>query len=453
MEKWGIWGLGVVGKSVIRHLSASGYELSVYDSRTFSQEELNFLATHQVKIYPPSEKERFIQDQDRIVPSPGIDASSLLPSRHVLELDLFMKSWKKPLIAVTGSLGKTTLVTALDQIIKAHSLSVATGGNIGTPMLDLLAVQDISDYGLLELSSFQLEYSDSCIPDLAIWTTFHPNHLDRHKTLDDYFMAKYRFIEHQTPQQKALVPLNLSTKLRTVTNRSFSFFSPDPVTPSTRDLLQLGDVHYTLDQDTLIKTLIRFDGIAQSSKILIQQSNNPLHQETWLCALAACDLLGLTQDNLLVLPDLTTVEHRLEMVGSYKGMLLYNDSKSTIIESTIAAVHKLFLSNRPIHLLLGGLSKGVDRTQGIHLLAHHVKTVACFGKEAQQLHTLCTELGIDSSCHSTLLEALKVCVENAQPEDTILLSPGGSSYDLYKNFEERGNHFKALVQELQANSL
>ena len=450
MEKWGIWGLGVVGKSVIRYLSSSGCQLSVFDDRSLNQEELNFLKTHQVTIFPPSSKGRFLQDSHFIVPSPGVDASNIPSAKRRGELDLFNQSWKKPLIAVTGSLGKTTLVTALTEILTAHSLTISTGGNIGTPMLDLVSEQAGISYGLLELSSFQLEYARLCAPDLAIWTTFHPNHLDRHKTIDEYFMAKYRILEFQNVSQKALVPFSLNSQLRALTKRPLVFFSADNISKSMVAALNEQDVLYTLDQQTLVKTSKTEDNKTFSTRISISQKNNPLHTETWLCALAALDILGLTENNQLIIPELSAVPHRLEFVGTYNDILLYNDSKATIIESTIAAVSKL--SAQPIHLILGGLSKGVDRSKNLSMLKNSVKSVACFGKEAQQLHTLCKSLAIASTVHENLPDAFIACVKIAQAQETILLSPGGSSYDLYKNYEERGNHFKFLIKELTQKS-
>ena len=121
----------------------------------------------------------------------------------------------------------------------------------------------------------------------------------------------------------------------------------------------------------------------------------------------------------------------------------YNDSKATTTASTLAAVKKLY--HRPLHLFLGGLSKGVDRTSFVAQLKDQVKYIYCFGKEAYMLHDMCNTYNIPSTPFATLTQAVEACIKKIEPHDCVLLSPAGSSYDLYNNFEHRGNHFKELI--------
>lgn len=137
------------------------------------------------------------------------------------------------------------------------------------------------------------------------------------------------------------------------------------------------------------------------------------------------------------------LEHRIEKIGTYNDIEIYNDSKATIMESTIAALDTL--QGKSVILLLGGISKGVDRKPALTKIKNKVKKIVCFGSEAHALHTHAQNLSIESSSFSTLEDAYSYALLHAKKEDTILFSPGGASYDLFKNYEERGNYFKKLV--------
>lgn len=452
MKKYGIWGLGVVGKSYVRFLHAQGHTLSLHDSRALTADEEAFLKEYNVRYYSAQEQAAFFRDNDFIAPSPGI---SLVPAKEYLdkmvhELDLFGPRWQKPLIAVTGSLGKTTLVTLLASLFKANEIPVATGGNIGIPMLDLLAIQKDVEYGLLELSSFQLEYTKAFAPSLAIITNLYPNHLDRHGTLEAYLLAKAQIFKKQYPEQKILVPLSLVKQIRTLTERPCIYFSAEEPSTQMLQLLKTGDVLYTLEENTLSRRRAISAHEIHTTKVPLRHAlaerGASLLPETWLTLLAVSDIVGLLSSHAFTVPECAPLEHRIEFLGTYGGKLFYNDSKSTIVEATRAAV--LTLRPRKIHLLLGGISKGVDRGPLIEDLKTYVTSTVCFGKEAQALQASCERSGIPTSAHETLEGALKACVDKAQKDDVILLSPSGASYDLYKDYQERGRHFKKLVQEL-----
>jgi UDP-N-acetylmuramoylalanine-D-glutamate ligase len=170
------------------------------------------------------------------------------------------------------------------------------------------------------------------------------------------------------------------------------------------------------------------------------------YQQNWLVILAASDMLGLLNkaDQSFSLPDLTLPQHRLDKIPTKKGITFYNDSKSTIIESTLAAVNHL--KDQRIHLLLGGLSKGVDRTAYIPQFKDKVASITCFGAESETLYKACIAANIPALKDQTLQGAFNQCTTRAQPGDTVLLSPAGSSYDLYKIYTERGDDFVKLVR-------
>ncbi len=450
MKHYGIWGFGAVGVSVARFLSQQGHKLSVYDVRTLSTEEIMFLAELGAHLYKPSEFEQFLAETELIIPSPGVDTSQATGrATFVQELDLFTPRWHKPLIAVTGSLGKTTLVTVLDKILTANASRVALGGNIGTPLLDLLEEQTEADYGLIELSSFQLEYARPFAPTLAVITNFYANHLDRHGSLDLYLRAKCKIVTGQRADQKALIPLQLAKQIRTISDRPCAYFSAKQPTEQQLKQLKENDVLYTLDGSTLLRMTFTDSNIHTTQiplSVSHTQRGSALLPETWLTLLAIADMIGLLGSETFRVPKLSTLEHRLEYVGEIDGKIVYNDSKSTIFEATQAAVASL--APKKIHLLLGGQSKGVDRTKLLGQLKGSIASALCFGEEADILSESCKGYGLVSSSHKTLDEALTASLRAAQSQEVILLSPAGASFDLYKNYKERGTHFKSLVREL-----
>lgn len=447
-QKIGIWGLGVVGKSVVKHVANHNCLLQVTDKRHPSEEEAQLLYKHNATYVPYENLVEFLEHNDIIIPSPGIDLRPYSQFAHkwVTELDLFYKAWHKPIIAVTGTIGKTSIVHLLTKILEHYEIKPATGGNIGLGMLDLISHKENYDTALLELSSFQLEHTTTFTPDIAVWTNLYPNHLDRHGSLEDYFNAKYKLIARQQVDQQALINWQLASDVlaqKESSERSFSFFCSTEVTDQELASLRSQDILYRLnDKQQVLKHT--FTG----QQVLFDTSHLPplSYKANWLILIALCDMLFLSLEKLITLTNLDIPPHRLSLVATRNGVQFYNDSKSTIPQATLAAVDQLH--HAPIHLLLGGVSKGVDRKPLIAQLCNKVATIACFGGEAQELYNECIAQGIPASAHTTLEEACTTCIKNAQSGDIILLSPAGASFDLFKNYQERGERFEHIVKSL-----
>ena len=176
------------------------------------------------------------------------------------------------------------------------------------------------------------------------------------------------------------------------------------------------------------------------------RTDNPIsYPANWQIIEAASNILNLKIDNINF-DDLNLPDHRLDLVATINGIEFYDDSKSTIGEATLAAVEKL--KDRPIILFIGGLSKGVDRSNLIKNLYGKVSQVICFGAEAEKLYSSCQENKIISSAHKTLEDGFQFALKKAQPESRILFSPAGSSYDLFKDYKDRGKKFRELVQKI-----
>lgn len=450
-NKIGIWGFGVVGKSLVKYLSKLSYQIEVLDKKDLESQDSNYLKNLNIKFSKQVDQKdiiKFLENNDYIIPSPGIDLRPYqdFNSKFLTELDIFYEFWNKKIISVTGTLGKTSVVHLLNKILQNYNIPVATGGNIGLAMLDLLEEKDQSEYALLELSSFQLEHIKKFKSDIAIWTNFYPNHLDRHGTLDEYFNAKLNIILNQENNQKALIPLELQDAIlgnQKLQERSLCFFSQENI--KDFNLIRNQDIVYFFDtKENIIKKYFNKNLVN-----LISINNLPQisYKSNWVILVSICDMLELNLDLLKNLSNLDLPAHRLDLIDTINGTEFYNDSKSTIPQATLAAVEQL--NNKNIILFVGGISKGVDRSAFLKNLENKVKTVIFFGSEAQELFEKSKNLNIIANKFENLNQAFDYTTKIMSPGDKILFSPAGASFDLFKNYQERGEKFIELVKNFK----
>lgn len=454
--KIGIWGFGIVGQSIFRYLEAqSDYNLAVYDGQILFED----CSIPTARVTNFCDLTDFLEECDLIYPSPGIDLAPYqkYQSKFRSELDLFYQNWHKPIIAITGSLGKTTLTTLLANVLNQACLKTVAAGNLGLGMCDVLGL----DYEqvVLELSSFQLELAREFAPDIAIWTNLYPNHLDRHKTLQAYAQAKAQIFLRQNNSQIALLPISLLSELHRL--------GLNVVDLKSQIYLFGTEPELNLLDDFLAKIKIKIMGvfILQAGKVLLLNNFFSKNRQSVLVAnLDFFKKIETYEINLVILAavcylqkvilpaDLifSTIPHRVEKFYTTANQIVfYNDSKSTIGQATLAAVHKL--ADRPIILFLGGISKGVDRSGLIKDLVGKVSTVICFGAEASVLHEMCQIQKINSMQFHNLELAIDYCLKIACSGDQVLFSPSGASFDLFSDYVQRGECFKKLVQQKFCN--
>ena len=213
-SKIGIWGFGVVGKSILSFLTSlpnKEYQISILEQRSLTPLEQELIKGHNALLVDQKFLHQFLEMNDYIIASPGVDLTPYkdFQEKWITELDLFSAVNKTPVIAVTGSVGKTSIVTLLTGLLNAFNKRACAIGNIGTPMLDLLtdATNNTYDFFVMELSSFQLEHAKYFKPNIAIITNLIANHLDRHKTLENYLIAKGSLLKNQTEENIAIIPM------------------------------------------------------------------------------------------------------------------------------------------------------------------------------------------------------------------------------------------------------
>ncbi len=461
-KRIGIWGFGIVGKSALRFFRSGTYgnnhAIAIFDERSLTPEEQALIKEHNATQY--TSRDTFLAECDQILVSPGID---LRPYEHIAhkciaELDLFTHYFKKPTIAITGTVGKTTIAALLSNILSAidqkspYSGKVACIGNVGIGMLEILDSQDSYDAAVVELSSFQLTNQDSFAPNLAIWTNIYPNHLDRHGTMDDYFDAKYNICAHQSSDAHAIISYEVCTNPRFASlsknlKSKLWVSAKEPLNSQQKEQLPLGCHIIYPHQGTIWLTGRDED----KPKALITHDLLPTvgYRENLQYIVTALFALGIdvpgAVEHIRAHPAILTSNkdevsaHRLELFASIEGVDFYNDSKATIIEATQAAITKLSEYNRPIILILGGISKGVDRSSLIPFIEKHqqIKHIVSFGKEPLEIGTYV----------ATLEEAVRTVMKYAVTGDQVLFSPSGASFDLFKNYRHRGDVFKSLVRE------
>lgn len=463
-KRIGIWGLGAVGQSALKFFAKHNAQITALDTKPPTQELATLLDAHEASCMLQTDTASvlvFLDLNDYILVSPGIDTRTYQAYAHkfISELDIFASLWHKKNIGITGSVGKTTTTHLLSQLMQYAGIPVATGGNIGTPMLDLLPQQATADYALLELSSFQLEQSHAYAPDIAVITNLYPNHLDRHDDMKSYAHAKQHIFDKQTSTSSLVIPYDVlmseyyKDALYNYPGGLYSIFSSDDLTSIHALFKTYTNIGAVYQVDKHKGAIIRHTSAdMHTQEILMELSQIPTNTmlANWLVLIAVLDILGINPlrcitgvGNALSLP-----QDRLEYVGTFKNCVFLNDSKATIPNATLEACATL--KDRPILLILGGLSKGIDRSLMIATLPVNVMHVICFGKEAEQLATWCRENNRSADATQTLEQCLAVCQDRITPGMVVLFSPSGSSYDLFTNYHERGTVFKKLVHGMFA---
>jgi UDP-N-acetylmuramoylalanine--D-glutamate ligase len=376
---------------------------------------------------------------DLIVLSPGVDPRipPLEQAREkgipiVSEVELASWFLTAPLIAITGTNGKSTTTSLIGHILSAWGKKVFVGGNIGTPLTAYLLQQEETGYIVAEISSFQLEAISSFRPWIALLLNLGEDHLTRHPTLASYAAAKARIFFNQGPQDWAIINADDAAVKALIPHIRAQ------VVPFSRERDRQQGV-WLEDRDTVVyKNGEKAERFALA-RVKIKGMHN---RENIMAAVATATICGVPRAVIQEsLESFAGLEHRLELVGEWNGVRVYNDSKATNVASAVTALLAL---EGPIILLAGGRDKGGAYAPLRRVIEERVKILILMG-EAQSRMQEALQGPIPIHPVAGMKEGVQLAWRLANPGDTILLSPACSSFDMFENFEERGRVFKNLV--------
>lgn len=430
-------GLGSTGLSCVRFLRAQGARVRATDTRA-APPGLNELRSQHAEVeFVSGLPEALLEGAVAVVTSPGLDlrlpffAAAGMRGLPVFgDIELFAREVSAPVVAITGSNGKSTVTSLLGEMARRAGRRVAVGGNLGTPALDLLGA-DIDLY-VLELSSFQLELTESLNAAAAVVLNISPDHIDRHGTLEHYAALKARVYRGNGA---AVVNRDDAwVAAMTIAGRQPRYFSL--AAPANGTDYGLSDNQTWLAhgvEKLLPLSALRIKGLHNAANAL--------------AALALGEQIGLPRAAMIAaLREFTGLPHRCQWVAEKQGVNWYNDSKGTNVGATLAA---LLGMPGPIVLLAGGLAKGGDFAPLKPVLADKGRAVVLFGQDAPRIESAVS--GAVPVRHASDMDnAVDQAAEVAQRGDTVLLSPGCASFDMFSGYEQRGEKFVEAVQRLPA---
>ncbi len=432
-----IVGLGKTGFSVAKFLQQYGIQFAVIDSRNKPpMNDALIQAYPDTAIFTGGFDKSAFDVATHLVVSPGVSLQEnsiqkaiQARTKIVSDIDLFACATDQPIIAVTGSNGKSTVTTMLESMGNRSAIRTVAGGNLGIPALDLL--DESVELYVIELSSFQLERTSALNAKAATVLNISPDHLDRHHTLAGYIEAKQKVFSGNG--RMILNEDDAIVKDMVVANREFISFSLQTNTGFHLEERQ-GEIYLMDDTSPLMK----------QKELPLEGMHNVANE---LAALALGKAVGLDMQAMCrALRDFKGLEHRMQRVAKVKGVTWVNDSKATNIGACVAALQGC---QKKIVLIVGGDAKGAEMTELIPVIKEKTKCVVLIGKDANKI-----ELAINGCVPSyqakTIKEAVQIAAELANAGESVLLSPACASMDQFKDYQERGDKFMAAVLELAA---
>ena len=434
-QKVAVLGAGLSGTAAALLLKAEGAQVTVLDNaeeKNLLKSTIDNLRAQGIRVIcgPAADEDSTIYQL--AVLSPGIDPAAPLARNFssrkmemIGELELGWRSCELPVIAVTGTNGKTTTTELLAQMLDACGQRTIACGNIGKPLSEVAREKNSFDVLAVEVSSFQLEMIQTFRPSISLWLNFAPDHLDRYRSVADYRAAKLRIFENQIEDDVAIV--NASETLPKIRPRQITFSA---YADRADFRLAEGAIVY---QNQIVLRL---------AETKLRGSHNI---ENLMATLAAGLARGLSFQQMV--PPLCAYEprpHRCEFVREVGGVGYVNDSKATNLDAVEKALHA---QTKPIVLIAGGKDKGFTFDPLRPLVKEKVRSTILIGEMAGSIARAWSG-AVKSEIANSLADAVERAHAIARPGDVVLFSPGTSSFDMFKSYADRGDQFRALVQAL-----
>jgi UDP-N-acetylmuramoylalanine--D-glutamate ligase len=430
-----VLGAGLSGTAAALLLKAEGANVIVLDSaeeNRLLKSTIDNLRAQGVRVATGPEADKDSGNYDFVVLSPGIDPDSALARNFsarkidmIGELELGWQSCGLPVIAITGTNGKTTTTEMLAQMLNACGQRTIACGNIGKPLSEVALEKKDLDVLTVEVSSFQLETTKTFHPDISLWLNFAHDHLDRYRSVADYRAAKLRIFENQTAGDVAIV--NAGESLPEIAPRKVTFSAYNDRSD------------FYLSEGTIV---FQNTPVLKMADTKLRGSHNI---ENLMATLAAGQARGLSFEEMV--PPLCTYEprpHRCEFVREVGGVGYINDSKATNLDAVEKA---LVAQSKPVVLIAGGKDKGFTFEPLRPLVKEKVRSTILIGEMAK---SIARDWGDTVKCEiaNSLADAVERAHAIAKPGEIVLFSPGTSSFDMFKSYADRGDQFRALVQAL-----
>lgn len=440
-------GIARSGIAVAKFLLEQGSRVVLTDTKSLAElaGTLREIPAGSVEIIAGRQPEITPGAYDFLVVSPGVPLT-IPPIQRAFELGLPVLSelelayWyaRSPIVAITGTNGKTTTTTLIGEIFKNAGISTCVGGNIGLPLVLEVGRYGPEDVIVAEVSSFQLECIQSFKPKVSILLNFTPDHLDRHGTMENYIAAKARIFENQDSGDYTILNYDDPgvAALRTKTPGKVIFFSRQH---------KLEEGIFVENGNIILKLGATASQVCSTKDVFIKGAHN---LENALAAAAAAAVMGVPAELIgRTLRNFRGVAHRLELVAEIDGVKFINDSKGTNPDASIKALEAY---DEPIVLLAGGRNKGSDFSEFARKVKDKVRTLVVLGECKAEIREAVSKTGFTAIYEAEDFdEAVRIAAEKSEAGQIVLLSPACASWDMFKNFEERGERFKEVVSSLR----
>jgi UDP-N-acetylmuramoylalanine--D-glutamate ligase len=430
-----VLGAGLSGSAAAQLLRSEGAQVTMLDSA----EEMNLLKStidnlgaQDVRVICGAAADEDSSTYQMAVLSPGIDPSSRLVRNFssrgidiIGELELGWRSCEIPVIAVTGTNGKTTTTELLAQMLNACGQRTIACGNIGKPLSEVAREKQPYDVLTVEVSSFQLETIRTFHPSISLWLNFAPDHLDRYHSVSEYREAKLRIFENQTDTDVAVI--NAIEKIPNLRPRTITFSA----------YANGGD--FRVSEGAI---LYRDESVLRLADTKLRGLHNI---ENLMATLAVGMARGLSFQEMV--PPLSAYEprpHRCEFVREVSGVSYVNDSKATNLDAVDKALRA---QSKPVVLIAGGKDKGFSFDPLRPLVKEKVRSTILIGEMAESISRSWADV-VKAEIATSLADAVERAHASAKPGEIVLFSPGTSSFDMFKSYVDRGDQFRALVQAL-----
>jgi UDP-N-acetylmuramoylalanine--D-glutamate ligase len=430
MKKIIILGAGESGTGAALLAQAKGLEVFVSDAGSIAMPYREELVAHHIPFEEGQHSQETILAADEIVKSPGIPDSTpiiqLIQQKGlpiIADIELASRYTQAFLIGITGTNGKTTTTHLTCHLLREAGLNAAMAGNMGISF-SRKVLADNHDYYVLELSNFQLEGMYTCKLDIACLLNITPDHLDRyHGHMAPYLQAKFRILQNMTTHEHFIYN-QADANIKAYLQQQAVLPCQHPISVQACST-EVNDAGLSL----LTTSNFKLQGLHNGFNALV--------------AMRVSQLLGVAATKIQAgLATFTGVHHRMEWVAEIGEIPFYNDSKATNVEATCAALRSF---SQPIIWIAGGKDKGNDYTMLQNLAKTRVKAMICLGKDNAKISQAFRQAVAHIYDTTQVAEAVAIALELAQPGDVVLFSPACASFDLFKNFEERGTCFKQAV--------